>query len=39
MMNYIFTCPNIFSFLVKGKVEDKNDVHVKKEVNKDELYQ
>lgn len=34
-MNYIFSCPNIFSFLVIGKVEDKNDVRVKKEI-KDE---
>ena len=35
-MNYIFTCPNIFSFLVKAQVKDKNDVHVKKEGHKDE---
>src|SRR5579859_3063509 len=36
MMNYIFSCPNIFSFLVKGKVEDKNDARVKEEVSKNE---
>ncbi|RGB39795.1 hypothetical protein C1646_448319 [Rhizophagus diaphanus] len=31
MMNYIFTCPNIFSFLVKTQIKDKIDIHVKKE--------
>ncbi|CAB4401470.1 unnamed protein product [Rhizophagus irregularis] len=30
-MNYIFTCPNIFSFLVKAQIKDKIDIHVKKE--------
>jgi hypothetical protein len=34
MMKYI-SCPNICSFLVEGKAEDKN-VSVKKEANKDE---
>ena len=36
-MNYIFTCPNIFSFLVKAQVKNKNDVHVKKEGHKDKV--
>ena len=35
-MNYISTCPNICSFLVEGKAEDKNDVCVKKKASKNE---
>ncbi|EXX69130.1 uncharacterized protein OCT59_016528 [Rhizophagus irregularis] len=30
MINYIFTCLNIFSFLVKAQIKDKIDIHVKK---------
>lgn len=29
MMRYIITCPNIFSFLVKGKISDEVDVLAK----------
>ncbi len=35
-MSYIFTRPNIFSFLVKRKVSGEVDVLVKEKVNKDE---
>lgn len=35
MMCYI-TCPNIFSFLVKGKVSGEVDVLMKEEVNNNE---
>src|SRR6266498_4704763 len=34
MMNYIFTCPNIFFFLLKEKSKIKNNARVKKEVSK-----